>query len=54
MIKIYFSSIQPLVSTKLHIEEQFQVKEHEKNKEKYITQYIEEIEYIQSVYCKSA
>jgi len=30
MVKIYLSSIQWLVSTKLHTEEQFQVQEQEK------------------------
>ena len=30
MVKIYLSSIQRLVSIKLHIEEQFKVEEHKK------------------------
>jgi len=36
MVKIYLSSIQRLVSTKLHIEEQFQVEIYKKQEEKYI------------------
>jgi len=36
MVKIYLSSIQRLVYTKLHIEKKFQVEENKKQKEKYI------------------
>jgi len=54
MVKIYLSSIQQLVSTKLHVEEQFKVEENKKKKREIIIQYIEEIKYLLSVYVKSA
>jgi len=53
MVKIYLSSMQQVVSTKLHIEEQFQVEIDKKQNEKYIMQYFEELEYLLSVYCQS-